>query len=318
MSISTTTPSAVSKVLNTSELLEQVLQHLDCATLLRDASLVSKRWKHLVDTSPLLKWQTWRWDGIKPPLTVRGDDNDPESLFAQRDIKNPFGYELSEAAMLWLRFFWLCLAECLSKSHEDINEIGDAIINVLPRLELFRPRFESAATVAFMFYDVMDGFGDVLREDAAVNLGGDELQLRTLARLILDTAFSEDGWWLGPEVWGPTAETGQDNPGDGEGAEEGRSEVRSKRLDVAITVDFIDAVKDCSGSMTTRLIFQFNEPDLKKIDIEYLFPSGDCTLYELELYNNKGLTTNNDNEDNEENRDDTIGNAGNDTSRDSA
>ncbi|EPS44546.1 hypothetical protein H072_1449 [Dactylellina haptotyla CBS 200.50] len=276
-----------SKVLATYELLEQILQHLDCATLLRDIRLVCKHWKTLVDDSPVLQWHTWHWKGLKPPLAILQDD---PSL--RRDITNPFGYELSEDAMLWMRFFWLCLMECMENPvlRHDVETIGgtederstwDSIINVLPRLELFRPRFVNTALVRFKFYKPLDDLVDAILAEEQVEMKGEELQLRNFARLIMETAFAEEEMWLGPEVW--------DIPGRSERGVEVDSEGRrirasKKTLNVSIIVDFTDPVKECTGSMTTTMRFEFNEPDLKKIDIEYWFPEGDCKVYELQLY----------------------------------
>ncbi|KAF3126742.1 hypothetical protein TWF594_000873 [Orbilia oligospora] len=62
------------KVLNTYELLEQILIHVDDATLIV-APLVSKAWCEILKTSQVLRWKTWRWEHTYLPRLVRQDYN---------------------------------------------------------------------------------------------------------------------------------------------------------------------------------------------------------------------------------------------------
>ncbi|KAK6526996.1 hypothetical protein TWF281_010192 [Arthrobotrys megalospora] len=64
--------AASSKTFNTYELLEQILIHVDDATLI-SARLVSKAWYEILDTSQVLRWKTWRWEHTYLPRLVRRD-----------------------------------------------------------------------------------------------------------------------------------------------------------------------------------------------------------------------------------------------------
>ncbi|RVD86391.1 uncharacterized protein DFL_004670 [Arthrobotrys flagrans] len=66
--------AASAKALNTYELLEQILIHVDDATLIV-ARLVSKAWCEILETSQVLRWKTWRWEHTYLPRLVRQDYN---------------------------------------------------------------------------------------------------------------------------------------------------------------------------------------------------------------------------------------------------
>ncbi|KAK6512297.1 hypothetical protein TWF481_001187 [Arthrobotrys musiformis] len=65
---------ASAKVLNTYELLEQILSNVDETTLIV-ARLVSKAWCEILENSQVLRWKTWRWDHTYLPRLVRQDYN---------------------------------------------------------------------------------------------------------------------------------------------------------------------------------------------------------------------------------------------------
>ncbi|KAK6508393.1 hypothetical protein TWF506_010486 [Arthrobotrys conoides] len=69
-----TTSAASQKVLNTYELLEQILIHVDDATLII-APLVSKAWYEILETSQVLRWKTWRWEHTYLPRLVHQNYN---------------------------------------------------------------------------------------------------------------------------------------------------------------------------------------------------------------------------------------------------
>ncbi|KAK6333267.1 hypothetical protein TWF718_011087 [Orbilia javanica] len=66
--------AASAKVLNTYELVEHILIHVDDSTLIV-ARLVSKTWSEILETSQVLRWKTWRWDHTYLPRLVYQDYN---------------------------------------------------------------------------------------------------------------------------------------------------------------------------------------------------------------------------------------------------
>ncbi|EPS38642.1 hypothetical protein H072_7590 [Dactylellina haptotyla CBS 200.50] len=59
------------QVLVTNELLENILAHLPALELVTTIRSVCKRWRTLLDGSPVLRWATWRYDGRDPPPSIK-------------------------------------------------------------------------------------------------------------------------------------------------------------------------------------------------------------------------------------------------------
>ncbi|KAK6530020.1 hypothetical protein TWF694_003394 [Orbilia ellipsospora] len=105
--------AASTNVLSTSELLEQILCHVDPLELLTVAKAVCKFWKRLLETSPLLKWMTWTYDGHEPPKSILNQRPSP-SHYHNSFERSPF------LEFVMKRFY----KELLNLKLEDRNETG--------------------------------------------------------------------------------------------------------------------------------------------------------------------------------------------------
>ncbi|EPS37083.1 hypothetical protein H072_9304 [Dactylellina haptotyla CBS 200.50] len=66
----TSTGAAVPQVFSTTELLEHILVYIEPLEILINVQLVCKTWRDIVETSPLIKWITWTYDGHEPPKSI--------------------------------------------------------------------------------------------------------------------------------------------------------------------------------------------------------------------------------------------------------
>ncbi|KAF3927119.1 hypothetical protein AA313_de0208979 [Arthrobotrys entomopaga] len=107
--------AAVTKVLSTSELLEQILCHVDPPELLTVSRLVCKSWKRLLETSPLLKWMTWTYDGHEPPKSILEQRGPP------RHHHHHNSFEVSPLLEIAMKRFY---KELLDLNPKDRNETG--------------------------------------------------------------------------------------------------------------------------------------------------------------------------------------------------
>ncbi|KAK6526894.1 hypothetical protein TWF281_010090 [Arthrobotrys megalospora] len=191
--------SAISSVFNTYELLEQVLRHLDFFTLINTAPNVSKTWRNLLKTSPILQWVTWKWKGTSTPICVRDDQNlRALRLVGDKEYHCEFCCEVVE----WLRAFWSATVEPMMKNRgredDTVSAMVDLILEKIPDIELFRPRFEEERVgVTFTWNRIIDQKAEVTLVDqletTELDIPRDKLTLKNFIRLIFVVGLSTDG-----------------------------------------------------------------------------------------------------------------------------
>ncbi|KAF3222169.1 hypothetical protein TWF191_006929 [Orbilia oligospora] len=170
---------AVSRVLNTNELLEAILKHIPSQELLESTRFVSKDWQALIETSPKLKWKTWQWKGTTIPPSIL-EDTDP-SLLSTNGKK--YGYEFAADAIYWVRKFW-CMALTAPRDWDGEDGLSpdmcEWMISQLPDMEFLAIETPGASEV-----DVPD----------------DEFTLKDFARIIYEKVLSSRGMGLFQYVW---------------------------------------------------------------------------------------------------------------------
>ncbi|KAJ6263480.1 hypothetical protein Dda_2044 [Drechslerella dactyloides] len=180
--------SATTRVLNTYELLEYILKHIDGRELLSGARRVSRTWAAVIATSPILKWNTFRWDSSEIPRAVY------EGQLQPRCRK----YEL--AGYPWIGpaidNFWKTM---LGLPREEQTEDGlrrafDKFIQRVPPVELYRPRFPGNHQLRFRF-GLAGGWrqNELGTKEFFMLVDAEQMRLDKLLRLIFRHALSKDG-----------------------------------------------------------------------------------------------------------------------------
>ncbi|KAF3278242.1 hypothetical protein TWF970_004692 [Orbilia oligospora] len=177
---------AVSRVLNTNELLEAILKHIPSQELLESTRFVSKDWQALIETSPKLKWKTWQWKGTTIPPSIL-EDTDP-SLLSTNGKK--YGYEFAADAIYWVRKFW-CMALTAPRNWDGEDGLSPGMcewmVNQLPDMELFRPRI-GKIHITFELKWIIHGINLAIETPGAseVYVPDDEFTLKDFARIIYE------------------------------------------------------------------------------------------------------------------------------------
>ncbi|KAF3313660.1 hypothetical protein TWF173_005731 [Orbilia oligospora] len=181
---------AVSRVLNTNELLEAILKHIPSQELLESTRFVSKDWQALIETSPKLKWKTWQWKGATIPPSIL-EDTDP-SLLSTNGKK--YGYEFAADAIYWVRKFW-CMALTAPRNWDGEDGLSPGMcewmVNQLPDMELFRPRI-GKIHISFELKWIIHGINLAIETPGAseVDVPDDEFTLKDFARIIYEKVLS--------------------------------------------------------------------------------------------------------------------------------
>ncbi|KAF3227423.1 hypothetical protein TWF106_009935 [Orbilia oligospora] len=192
---------AVSRVLNTNELLEAILKHIPSQELLESTRFVSKDWQALIETSPKLKWKTWQWKGTTIPPSIL-EDTDP-SLLSTNGKK--YGYEFAADAIYWVRKFW-CMALTAPRDWDGEDGLSpdmcEWMISQLPDMELFRPRI-GRIHITFELKWIIHGISLAIETPGAseVDVPDDEFTLKDFARIIYEKVLSSRGMGLFQYVW---------------------------------------------------------------------------------------------------------------------
>ncbi|KAK6526895.1 hypothetical protein TWF281_010091 [Arthrobotrys megalospora] len=193
--------AAASRVLNTNELLEEILKHIPAQELLQNTCYVSKGWQSLIKTSPKLQWKTWQWKGTNIPPSVL---QDADGALCSPNGKK-YGYEFAAEAVYWLRKFW-CMVLTFPRNSEEADglppRLCEWLIEQLPDMELFRPWLEG---IHVMFEFTLNTGGVSLSVqtpgETEVDVASDKFTLRDFASLIYEKALSSQGMGLFQYAW---------------------------------------------------------------------------------------------------------------------
>ncbi|KAF3920667.1 hypothetical protein ABW21_db0207225 [Orbilia brochopaga] len=150
----TTALKAVDRVLQTPELLENILKRLDPVTLLTTVRQVTPAWKSLVETSPILQWSSWQWRYQHVPASVLNDEIEgrgwkPSSGDNHQRYQSPNWLEsyIEDAVMTILDF---------PEDQRDQPEFRIALDNAVKQvpnvyLELWRPQLPDNSIIKYHF-----------------------------------------------------------------------------------------------------------------------------------------------------------------------
>ncbi|KAK6348978.1 hypothetical protein TWF730_009738 [Orbilia blumenaviensis] len=186
-------PDATSQVLNTNELLEEILKHIPAGELLKYTRFVSKSWKELVEGSPKLQWKTWKWKETYIPPSVLEDPS--IELFSANGRK--YGFEFAADAVYWLHRFWRMMLtyptnkEGGKAEHGLSQNLCEWMVEQIPDVELFRPRLEGIS--AMLQFSPDSAAEEIVGGAYDMEITDDKFTLRNFARLIFKHALSSRG-----------------------------------------------------------------------------------------------------------------------------